>query len=212
MSSKISLEQWREAQARWEADPNLSLLEIAKRLGVSAPSVTVYAQRHGWAKLVPSTPTHEELVQATVDVLGHISQRDELLDAASTALDLSVATRVGVINRQRNDWAEHRRLFPHEALAGDPTAARRAKLAAEAIAIRQRGEAVAFGLSTFSGRDTDAPLVEEVPIDQPSTPWRELMEAYRLTGKAPDAFHVPLHQRRITHQPESDPSDEGPIQ
>lgn len=198
---KVSPEQWREAQARWEADPEMQLLDVAKRLGVSAPSVTQYAQRHGWSKLLPPV-SREHMAQAAADVLSHISNRTELVEQVSTVLDLSVATRVQVLNQHRQDWAEHRRLFPSEALASDPSASRRCKLSAESIAIRQRGEAIAFGLTTFNGADTAAPLVELVEAETPKADWERLLESYVTTGKAPPEFHKSTFKPRPEVEPD----------
>jgi len=180
----VSKDQWKEARRLWEADAGMSLADVAAMLSVSRPAVTQHATKNNWRKA--SAPIQrEELAHAVVDTIAHVAGRQELLDAADAALDLSVATRCAVINRHRNDWAEHRALFPNEALASDPTCARRAKIAAEAIALRQRGECLAHGLVTFSGQDTNAPLVEDVEDVQPRSKMDLALEYFLEHGEFP---------------------------
>ena len=181
--SKISHEAWQAARLEWECSPALTLQAIATKLGVALPTVSIRAKKESWMKMLPEAQSVE---QAAADVLGQLSGRQELVAAVGTALDLSVQTRVLVINRQRDDWLAHRRLFTTEAMASDPVCAKRAKLAAEALAIRQRGEAIAYGIVTMTGASTDAPLVEQVDEAKERPQWELLLESYATTGKAPD--------------------------
>jgi hypothetical protein len=197
--------QWDAARLEWECDPTMTLTDVAAKLGVALPTVSVRAARDGWMKL-SQRATERDMQHQVADVLGQISRRDELLDQVGAALDLSVNTRVLVINKHRSELTRWRQLFPLESMASDPVCARRGKLAAEALSIVQRSECIAFGLITYTGQATDAPLVDEVTEeDKPLSPWQKLMESYRLTGRAPEEFHAP----QLSHTPEIDPDREN---
>lgn len=64
-------------------------------------------------------------------------------------------------------------------------AARRAKAHAEAIALRQRGECIAFGMSTFSGQDTNAPLADVADEIPPKSVLDQALEHYLEHGELP---------------------------
>lgn len=207
--SKVLKESWRRARADWEATPERTYAEVARDLAVAVPTVYARARRENWTKMFEpqDLAAHAHLrVNAAERVLER--NNTELVEEVSTVLDLSVETRVRTINRARDDWTEHRRLFPQEVCASDPAAAKRAKLTAEMLVLRQRGEFVAYGLVEFTGRTTDAPLVEQVEdAAQPKAPWELLLESYITTGKSPAWSHESGH----TPQQEVDPNAEDPF-
>ncbi|MEJ8855630.1 hypothetical protein WKW79_13675 [Variovorax robiniae] len=191
----LDKDQWQQARQQWERDDGMSLADVADMLGVSRPAVTQHAAKHNWRRA--STPVaREELAQAVVDTIAHVAGRTELLDAADAALDLTVATRVAVVRQHREDWRQHRDLYPPEVLAGNAVASARAKRHAETLVLRQRGESVAFGLVEFTGRSTDAPLVEAVDINNPpddphATYIAGLLERLEAHGHVSEAPQLP---------------------
>lgn len=186
----VTKAQWEQARKLWEADADMSLADIAAQLGVSRPAVTQHAQRNNWRK-VNRPIQREELAQAAADVLSSISGRTELMAEVSTVLDLSIESRVRILNLHRGEWAKWREQFSVEAMASDPTCARRAKLAAESLAVAQRGEAIAFGMTTFSGQDTDAPVIEDVQAEAPKSKLDLALEYYLEHGTFPDTILLP---------------------
>lgn len=163
----------------------MTLLDVAHKLNVALPTVSIRAKKEGWLKLAQQAAERDMAHQIT-DVIGQISGRDELLDKVGASLDISVRSRVAAINRWRDDWAKHRVLFTPEACASDPVASKRGKATAEMMMMRQRGEAVAFGLSTLTGMDTNAPLVEQDVDDvQPKSQLDRVMEHFLRTGELP---------------------------
>jgi len=191
---KKSLNDWHNARVLWESSPGMGFAEVARTLGVSTPTVFIRAQRDNWTKLAPALDV-DGLAQVRADVTERlVSEQSALIEGEiMEALDLSVRSRVSAINRWRNDWRKHRELFPHETMASDATAARRAKAAAEAMMIRQRGEAVAFGLSTMTGSDTNAPLVEADPDpDRSKSKMDRDLEYFVRTGRLPQDDEPPL--------------------
>ena len=205
--SKISHEAWQAARLEWECTPSLTLQAVATRQGVALPTASNRAKKEGWLKLAQQAE-ERDMQHQVADVIGQIAGRDELLDKVGASLDLSIGTRVAVINKHRSELSRWRSLFPLEAMASDPVCARRAKLAAEALSIVQRSECVAFGLVTYTGASTDAPLVEQVEeVDKPKASWELLLESYITTGKSPAWSHESGH----TPQQEVDPNAEDPF-
>lgn len=178
-------EAWSAARLEWECDPEMTLTQVAEKLNVKLGTVSERATRDGWLKLSHQAQ-ERDMAHQVADVLGQISGRDELLDTVGASLDMSIATRVKVINRHRIELGRWRSLFPLEAMASDPVCAKRAKLAAEALGTVQRCEAQAYGLITFTGSDTGAPLVEDIPQDRPLTMLEEAMQSLAQTGTFPD--------------------------
>ena len=41
---------WRQLRIEWESSPDLTLRDVARRLNVSAPTVTQRARKEMWAK------------------------------------------------------------------------------------------------------------------------------------------------------------------
>jgi hypothetical protein len=181
---KADPDQWRSARLEWECTPSMTLTDVAHQLNMKLGSVSEKAKRDGWCKVIPEV---REASQIAADALGYISGREVLLAATTTALDLTVATRVAIINKWRDDWAKHRILFTPEACASDPAASKRGKATAELMMVRQRGEAVAYGMSTLTGSDTGAPLVEpEADPDKPKSALDAALEHLLRTGQLPD--------------------------
>jgi hypothetical protein len=161
---KVSKEAWRRARADWEATSERSLADVARDLGVAVPTVYARRTREGWKKLF-EPQTVAAAAHLRVDAAERILERQnaEFELVVAEKLDLSIDSRVKTINRARADWQEHRELFPLAQCKTNPGLAVKARVLAEMLATRQRGEFLAYGLIEFSGRATDAPIVDETP-------------------------------------------------
>ena len=176
---KANPSEWLAQRRRWESDPNVGISDVAAALGVDKGAVSRKARRDGWMRV--TQPNIAETMAQTVATLAE-TPLEVLVDA--DVLDLSVACRVKVIQKHREDWRRHREIFTPEVVASSEAQAKRAKLAAEMLAIRQRGESISYGLTTWTGASTDAPIVDEVPPEEP-TDFDRAMRHLLETGELP---------------------------
>lgn len=146
---RMTLEEWASVRAKWETDPREGYTWIITEMNLSVSDVAVLkrARKEGWAKKA-SLKSIVERAQAKADeklakVSGKVSPLTE-----SDAVDL----RANVIEKHREEWGDHRRLFTLEDMLGEDGlgVARVAKTAAEAIKIRQEGERKAWGLDAIA--------------------------------------------------------------
>lgn len=147
---RMSPEEWAGIRAKWETDPRDGYTWIVTEMNLSVSDVAVLkrARKEGWAKKA-SLKTIVERAQAKADekvsrkVSGKVSPLTE-----SESVDL----RADVIEKHREEWGDHRRLFTLQDMLGEDGlgVARVAKTAAEAIKIRQEGERKAWGLDAIA--------------------------------------------------------------
>lgn len=147
---RMSPEEWAGIRAKWETDPRDGYTWIVTEMNLSVSDVAVLkrARKEGWAKKA-SLKTIVERAQAKADekvsqkVSGKVSPLTE-----SESVDL----RADVIEKHRDEWGDHRRLFTLQDMLGEDGlgVARVAKTAAEAIKIRQEGERKAWGLDAIA--------------------------------------------------------------
>ena len=45
-------ESWEKARVEWESDPEMTFSQVAERLNVALPTVSIRARRECWAKVV----------------------------------------------------------------------------------------------------------------------------------------------------------------
>jgi hypothetical protein len=91
---------WQAARDDWEADVDLSYSAIAKRLGVSLPSVTLRARRELWVKgravslqRIDFTPT--QMIETAVRALMHAASQTKDVPSAIKAADLLLCRVMG---------------------------------------------------------------------------------------------------------------------
>lgn len=166
--ARLSPTQWAEARQAWEADPTLTFEALAERLHLSRQAVSKRANAEGWAK-VGALRQAAERAQFKADgkvaqVAGATSKKD-----VSATFEASVEIRADVIDRHRVDWAEHRKLFAIAEIKKDFENGKKAKISAEMLLIRQKGERAAYGLEDgsvappASTADLLKELVEKLP-------------------------------------------------
>ena len=82
---------------------------------------------------------------------------DGQLDAGSSKVPTAASAaaaedlRADVIERHRADWSEHRKLFTLQEIKDDFEQGKAAKISAEMLALRQKGERAAYGLDAVDG-------------------------------------------------------------
>src|SRR5690606_13093084 len=120
----------------------------AINLNVSDEAIRKRAGNEGWATRASLKAVVERAhAKADAKVGGTAGEKD-----GEPTTDEAIDLRAAVIEKHREEWGEHRRLFTLEGMLGEEGlgVARVAKTAAEAIKIRQEGERKAWGLDAIS--------------------------------------------------------------
>lgn len=167
--ARLTADQWQEARQRWEADPTLTFEALADQLKLSRQAVSKKAKGDGWSK-VGALRQVVEKAQFKADgkvaqVAGATTKKDQ-----QATFEASVEIRADVIDRHRVDWAEHRKHFLMADIKKDFESGKKAKISAEMLMIRQKGERAAYGLEetgngtgNASNADVLAELVKHLP-------------------------------------------------
>lgn len=189
MAKRMTADEWGEVRSRWESDPREGYTWIVSEmnLGVSDVAVLKRARKEGWAKKA-SLKTIVERAQARADekVSRKVSGEVSTL-TTSDAVDL----RASVIEKHRDEWAEHRETFTLPLLTGEESGlnmSRIAKMTAETIRIRQQGEREAWGLDAVAENTTTgvSSLSElEAMFDLAKIKTQQMMEAVRKERGGP---------------------------
>lgn len=135
---------WAEARQLWETDPQQTFESIAAGMGVSRPAVSNKAKKDGWER----KKTLRQIVERAQIQADKVTTK--LSDVAGvtlkTATEAAIDVRADVLERHRSDWAQHRALFTLEEISADFDSGKKAKISAEMLMIRQKGERAAYGL------------------------------------------------------------------
>jgi len=85
--AKLSKEQWQSARRTWESDSRAGFDWLAKKIGVSRPTLSIRATKEGWAK-TESTDDTTQQQKATQKATQPIKPKDEteLIDVATPIL------------------------------------------------------------------------------------------------------------------------------
>jgi hypothetical protein len=143
---RLTADQWAAARIRWEADPGLTCDALGKSLGVSGEAVRKRCKAEGWAR-ARSLADVSRRAQFKADAkLAAQVGREVGSPTEKAARELAEDIRADLIERHRADWAEHRQHFRTADIAADFDLGKSAKISAEMLAIRQKGERAAYGL------------------------------------------------------------------
>lgn len=176
---------WAWARQRWEST-NLTLADVARELGVTRAAVCTRAKKEGWARIMVSEadvhhradrlpeeaaePPHQVLISHPI---GGMPEQE--------AIDM----RARLIQAHRREWREHAREFSVQKMANAGLAfARRAKMSADAILARQRGERLAWGLDEPQMRP------QEIVIEWLEEPRPEYDCAQHLSTPRNESFSI----------------------
>jgi hypothetical protein len=138
---------WHTARQRWEADPTETFQSIAAHVGVSRQAVCKHAEQEGWLRLTDLEEINE---RAQISADSKVAQVDGA--GVKSVEQAAVDVRANVLLRHRTDWTKHRELFSLEKISEHFETGKQAKISAEMLMLRQRGERDAYGIT-----DTAAP-------------------------------------------------------
>lgn len=145
MAKRPTSEMWLAARQQWEADPKENFETIGRSLGVSRVASSKRASKEGWAR-PQNLRQIVERAQLQADV--KVSPKPlEVSDVTGkTTEQAAVDIRADVLKTHRQDWHEHRSVFTLLAIADDLDAGKKAKISADMLIVRQKGERAAYGL------------------------------------------------------------------
>jgi len=164
---RLTSTQWLEARQAWEADPTRSMSDIARDTGVSIEAVSRMSKRQGWVRVtnMPSINRAAQ-VRADSDGGGNLNVDVEGDVEASTpkkpllaSIEASTELRAKLIQAHRAEWRKHASMYTLDAIRDDFDVGKSAKISAEMLAIRQKGERVAWGMDD-SEAQTPAYVIE----------------------------------------------------
>lgn len=166
--ARLTTSQWLEARQKWEADPSLTFEALADQIKLSRQAVSKRANAQGWAKVGALRQVVERAQFKADGKVAQVAGATTKKDGAAT-FEASVEIRADVIDRHRVDWAEHRKNFTIAEVKADFENGKKAKISAEMLLIRQKGERAAYGLDDAaaappaSAAELLAELVEKLP-------------------------------------------------
>lgn len=189
----MTADEWGEVRSRWESDPREGYTWIVSEmnLGVSDEAIRKRARNEGWAKKA-SLKTVVERAHARADVkVGSKVGEKVGGKVGEPTTDLAIDLRAGVIEKHRDEWAEHRETFTLLLLTGEESGlnmSRIAKMTAETIRIRQQGEREAWGLDAVAeNTNTGVSSLSELEamFDLAKIKTQQMMEAVRKERGGP---------------------------
>ena len=143
---RLTDEEWATARTRWEADPILSLRELAQQLGVTHGAVNKAAKRFEWVKVASDAAMLRDALLMADAVAAGVSIEEVKSSRGKASTDAALCIRAAVIERHRADWEQHRTEYPLGGIAADFELGKSAKISAEMLTLRQKGERAAHGL------------------------------------------------------------------
>lgn len=162
MAQRPHHDAWANARLRWEADTSVTFESVGKLLGVSRAAVSKRAGKEAWSR-PESLQQINERAQLRADArqakreshkVAQTTPSTSKVDDATrkeAVADLAADIRADVLERHRADWAAHRQLFELASIAKDFEMGKKAKISAEMLLLRQKGEAAAHGLNDGQG-------------------------------------------------------------
>lgn len=157
--ARLTVEQWAEARLMWESDIAVTFEDVAEQFGCTPAAVGQKAKKEGWERH-PDLRSVTERAQIKADAKTLAQTLDETLAGKykKAAREAAEDIRADIIHRHRADWAGHRKLFGMEEIKADFNEGKSAKISAEMILIRQRGERAAYGMD--EGDTSQAIVIE----------------------------------------------------
>lgn len=141
-------DRWLEARERWESNPTETFESISKWVGVSRVAVSKRADKEGWKR---PTNLRQIVEKAHLQADAKVTPKLSLVTAetAKRTEQTAVDVRADVLEVHRSEWARHRELFTLEDIQEDFDNGRKAKISAEMLLLRQKGERAAYGLDAI---------------------------------------------------------------
>lgn len=136
--ARLTADQWETVRAEREA--GASFRDLASKHGVSHQAIVKRAKTEGWGDGQDVGETVRRKVAEKV--AGVVASGNPKKKAA--AIDAAAAVGAAVLLRQQQDWQCHRELFG--AIPDGFEEGKHAKISAEMLAIRHKGERLAYRL------------------------------------------------------------------
>jgi predicted transcriptional regulator len=137
---------WEAARHKWEADPSETFESVSQTLGVSRPAVSKRASAEGWERV---QSLHQIIEKAHLQADKVTAKLSEVTGvSAKTTVETAIDIRAQLLDTHRADWTEHRSLFTLDSILEDFDNGKKAKISAEMLTLRQKGERAAYGLDT----------------------------------------------------------------
>ena len=131
--ARLSPENWEDIRAAREAGETFAAL--AEKFGVSAPAIHKRAQREGWGDGRDIGAEIRRRVNTKVNAINPKKK--------AAALDAAATVAAAVVERHRQQWQAHTDRF---GIPEDFEEGKLAKITAEMLTIRQKGERAAYSL------------------------------------------------------------------
>ena len=141
--ARLTADQWESVRAEREVGATFD--SLAAKFGVSKTAIVKRSKSEGWGD--GKDLNAAILRKVTEKVTGLVTSANPKKKAE--AIDAAASRAAAVIEMHRAEWSEHRDAFG--SVADDFEQGKHAKISAEMLTIRQRGERIAHGLD-----DTDA--------------------------------------------------------
>lgn len=152
---------WKTARERWESNPKENFESVGSALGVSRVAASKMAQRQGWAR-VQTMGQIAKKAQLRADAKVTPLVSDVSGQPLKSSIEAAIDLRADVLQLHREDWKEHRKLFPLVKIAKDFEKGKQAKISAEMTLLRQKGEQAAYGLGQEQKHAEDADSFESL--------------------------------------------------
>jgi len=177
---RLSADLWLEVRAKREA--GLTFPALADEYGVDKAAICRRAKREEWADSDGLAGVLRQKVNAKVNRIDTANKA-----AALTTLEAAADRADEIIKRHREDWERHHQLFPMEAIAQDNDLARKAKIVAEMLTIRQKGERASWGMEEVPSLQISGTVNTKIGVEdnakRAEQAWLEL-ERIRAERKA----------------------------
>lgn len=155
--ARLTPEKW--AQIRAERAAGATFAELASRHGVNKSTITNAAIRGKWDD---GQDVGAEIRRRVSEKVSKIVSVDPVKKSA--AIDAEADRVADIVTKHRGEWTEHRTLFPTAEIKKVFDIGKSAKISAEMITLRQRGERIAWGLEDSLPKDLSK--LSDAEIDQ----------------------------------------------
>jgi len=150
-------DEW--AQIRAERESGVTFGELARRHGITKSAITNRSTREKWGD---GRDIGAEIRRRVSEKVSRVVSVDPAKKSA--AIDAEAGRVADVVIKHREEWTEHRTLFPTAEIKKVFDIGKSAKISAEMITLRQRGERIAWGLEDSLPKDLSK--LSDAEIDQ----------------------------------------------
>lgn len=137
---RLTADTWETIRAEREAGSTFA--DLASRFGVSDAAIVKRSKRESWGDGTDLAKEIRRKVSEKVSGIVSATNPKKKAEAIDAAADRGAA----IVARHRQDWEDHRARFTVNGVADDFDLGKSAKICAEMLAIRQKGERAAHGL------------------------------------------------------------------